>query len=461
MSPGTQKDGKSCYMLQWLSYDIRILATDVATRDQDPLKYIMKSPRCPSSVLLPDLQTSEKRGTTFDLPLSMHAMLICGTKWTEFNGFASLSRSAIAKPLGNRRAIFIYRPRSLVCAVIAAWSALLALRGLATGFSVNLHASSNELLGPGAKVLASSECLEVLENSPKEPENEFGAALSTHQSESSYPHYLSHEPVDALPRARLGESCIGDARSKFVEGYVGLYVAKAIVLVLTWRSSSSAGLNLALRFAPRSAFGIYPSRFAGHGVNPKEGLWSRAWQIQRECVENRALLSSLLSRFKVIMGRGIEDRAAEDEPIAIVGMGCRFSGIASTPEGLWRMVTRGVSSWSSGGSNRFNLGSFWHPKAELSGSFNAQGVHLLRGDPAFFDNEFFSISGAEAKAIDPQQRIMLEVAYEAFENAGMTMDQLKGSRTGVYCSISNLDYEQMLGRDPDASPKYDRSSPTT
>ena len=77
----------------------------------------------------------------------------------------------------------------------------------------------------------------------------------------------------------------------------------------------------------------------------------------------------------------------------------------------------------------------------------------MKQHPAAFDNGFFGISGTEAKAIDPQQRMMLEVAYEAFENAGVTLNQLEGSQTGVYCAVSNCDYEQILGRDPELSPR--------
>lgn len=86
--------------------------------------------------------------------------------------------------------------------------------------------------------------------------------------------------------------------------------------------------------------------------------------------------------------------------------------------------------------------------------FNAKGFHLLKQDPALFDNDFFGIGGLEAKAMDPQQRILLEVAYEAFENAGFSMDELRGSQTGVWCSVSNADYESILARDPDISPGY-------
>ena len=61
-------------------------------------------------------------------------------------------------------------------------------------------------------------------------------------------------------------------------------------------------------------------------------------------------------------------KSKQDEPIAIVGLSCRFSGIATTPEGLWHMLSKGMSTWSGNGKTRFNLESFWHPKSETAGS---------------------------------------------------------------------------------------------
>jgi acyl transferase domain-containing protein len=72
-----------------------------------------------------------------------------------------------------------------------------------------------------------------------------------------------------------------------------------------------------------------------------------------------------------------------------------------------------------------------------------------------FDNSFFSISNIEAKAIDPQHRMMLEVAYEAFEDAGLRMEDLAGSETAVFCAISNHDYDKILSRDAEMSPGYE------
>ncbi|KID62105.1 polyketide synthase, partial [Metarhizium brunneum ARSEF 3297] len=141
-------------------------------------------------------------------------------------------------------------------------------------------------------------------------------------------------------------------------------------------------------------------------------------------------------------------------PIAVVGMSCRLSGIATSPEGLWQMLARGLTGWSSNGSSRFQMNSFWHPQSDLNASFNARGFHLIKQDPALFDNLFFGVTNIEARAIDPQQRMLLEVAYEAFETAGITMQNVKGSDTGVYCAVSHHDYDKILGRDPELSPGY-------
>ncbi|CAI6341060.1 unnamed protein product [Periconia digitata] len=142
------------------------------------------------------------------------------------------------------------------------------------------------------------------------------------------------------------------------------------------------------------------------------------------------------------------------EPVAIVGMGCRFSGIATSPNSLWNMLENGLTGWTNEAGERFRMEAFRHPQADISGSFNARGLHLLRQDPALFDNSFFGISNMEAKAMDPQHRMMLEIAYETFESAGVSMDRLAGSDTAVYCAASNHDYEKILGRDVEASPMY-------
>ena len=75
-------------------------------------------------------------------------------------------------------------------------------------------------------------------------------------------------------------------------------------------------------------------------------------------------------------------------------------------------------------------------------------------DLAKFDAQFFNISPLKAKSIDPQQRLLLEIAYEAFENAGTTIERLSGSKTGVYIAGFNGDYKRMFSRDPENAPSY-------
>jgi hypothetical protein len=133
------------------------------------------------------------------------------------------------------------------------------------------------------------------------------------------------------------------------------------------------------------------------------------------------------------------------------------------------MISKGRTGWSQHAGNRYKMNAFWHPKSDISGAvssglwiiesganssskFNPQGIHLLKQDPAVFDNDFFGINGVEAKAMDPHHRLMLEVAYETFEDAGIPMDQLEGSNTGVYCTGYSPDYDAMLARAPESFP---------
>jgi acyl transferase domain-containing protein len=109
---------------------------------------------------------------------------------------------------------------------------------------------------------------------------------------------------------------------------------------------------------------------------------------------------------------------AEDKcmPIAIIGLGGRFPGDASSPERLWELVSEGRSARSEVPKDRFNVDAFYHPHHERQGTLNVRHAHLMNGDIAAFDAPFFSITPAEAKAMDPQQRMALECTYEALEN---------------------------------------------
>lgn len=143
---------------------------------------------------------------------------------------------------------------------------------------------------------------------------------------------------------------------------------------------------------------------------------------------------------------------AASTPIAIVGMSFRGPGEATNIEQFWQMIVEGRSAWSKVPAERWNQDAFYHPDVYAAGSNNAKGGHFIKQSMADFDAGFFGIQPLEANVMDPQQRLLLELAYEAFENAGVTMSQLKGSDTGVYMAQFTKDYENNILKDPRSSP---------
>ena len=142
------------------------------------------------------------------------------------------------------------------------------------------------------------------------------------------------------------------------------------------------------------------------------------------------------------------------EPMAIVGMSCRFPGDATNAQNFYEMLSKARSAWSKIPEDRFNVDAYWHPYNARSGSMSTKGAHFMKEDVSVFDAPFFSMSGAEATATDPQLRILLEVAFESLENAGIPMDQLVGSKTSCFVGSSSADYNAVAGRDIDDVPLY-------
>lgn len=142
------------------------------------------------------------------------------------------------------------------------------------------------------------------------------------------------------------------------------------------------------------------------------------------------------------------------EPIAVVGTGMRFPGSSSSPSKLWELLLTPRDLLQSIPEDRFNINNFYHPDPSHHATTDVRESYFLDEDHRHFDAGFFNIKPVEVAAIDPQQRLLMEVVYESLEAAGIPLESLIGSRTGVYVGLMCADYIDHLHKDVDTLPTY-------
>ncbi len=169
----------------------------------------------------------------------------------------------------------------------------------------------------------------------------------------------------------------------------------------------------------------------------------------------KALVTNALVQIDKLQRKLDTKNNEQHEPIAIVGMGCRYPGGINNPEDYWQALTKGKDCIEDA-NKRWGLEHFYDPDPSVPGKFYSRHLGMMDniGD---FDSNFFGISPREAESMDPQQRILLEVSWHALEQAGCTIDSLKGSKTSVFAGIATQDYSFVRSRfsDLDAITPYE------
>ena len=157
----------------------------------------------------------------------------------------------------------------------------------------------------------------------------------------------------------------------------------------------------------------------------------------------RAQLARALGALKELRSQLDALRQAQAEPIAVVGLGCRYPGDVGDADSYWQLLQDGRDAIGEVPPDRWDVDAYYDADPAASGKISTRyGGFLDRIDE--FDPQFFGIAPREAASLDPQQRLLLEVAWEALEHAGQAPDRLRGSRTGVFVGIGRSDHGQRL-----------------
>ncbi|KJX74689.1 type I polyketide synthase [Mycobacterium lepromatosis] len=157
--------------------------------------------------------------------------------------------------------------------------------------------------------------------------------------------------------------------------------------------------------------------------------------------DRRAIITEALHKIDDLTARLEIAEKSSTEPIAVIGMGCRFPGGVNNPEQFWDLLCDGRSGIVRVPSDRWDADAYYTDDHTVPGTIcSTEGGFLTGWQPDEFDAEFFSISPREASAMDPQQRLLIEVAWEALEDAGVAPHTIRGTQTSVFVGVTAYDY---------------------
>ncbi len=158
--------------------------------------------------------------------------------------------------------------------------------------------------------------------------------------------------------------------------------------------------------------------------------------------DRKAILKEALHRIQELEARLAAAEQAKREPLAVIGLGCRYPGGVNSPQSYWQLLRDGVHAVTEIPPDRFDINAYYDPDHTTPGKVTTRWGGYM-SDVDKFDPHFFGISPREAVHMDPQHRLLLQVVWEALEHAGQAPDKLHGSNTGVFVGITTNEYLQL------------------
>lgn len=159
--------------------------------------------------------------------------------------------------------------------------------------------------------------------------------------------------------------------------------------------------------------------------------------------KQQALMRRALDELRELRSKLAQYQQAEHEPIAVIGLGCRFPGGCDSPEALWQFLSEGKNARSEVPAERWPLAEYYDAKPQTPGKISSRYGAFL-SDIATFDADFFGIAAREAEQMDPQQRLLLETSWQTFERTGIHPKTLRNSRSGVFIGCMTQEYSELI-----------------